>query len=108
MEENQIDQVIANLSKIETSASKVQEEAEKEKAEYTQLIESKIKEFDEELNSKTNTELTELSDNLARTQQRELDSMRAAILEDVAHIEEAYNEKHTQWAQEIFEQIIKE
>lgn len=108
MEDNKIDQVIANLSKIESTAVNVKQEAEKEKANYNKQIEEKIKAFDEKLAEETKKELEELSESLESKHQKELTEMRANILEDVAVIEKNFNEKHQVWAKEIFEQIIKE
>ena len=45
MEDNKIDQVIASLSKIEAAAVGVQQETEREKADYAKSIEEKIKEL---------------------------------------------------------------
>lgn len=108
MEDNKIDKVISGLSRIEASAVSIQQEAEKQKAEYAKIIEAKIKEFDEQLDEETERELKELEAGIASVQHRELSDMRTSILEDVAHLEALYNESHEQWAKDIFEQIIEE
>lgn len=108
MEDNKIDQVIASLSKIEAAAVGVQQETEREKAEYAKSIEEKIKEFDKKLNDETEKELKEISDSLTLAHQKELSDMRDTILEEVSRMDAAYNEHHGQWAMKIFEQIIKE
>ncbi|MDE6209023.1 MAG: TIGR03761 family integrating conjugative element protein [Lachnospiraceae bacterium] len=108
MEDNKIDKVIAGLSKIEASAVSIQQDAEREKAEYAKVIEEKIKEFDEQLNKETERELKELEAGIASVHQKKLSDMRTSILEDVSRLEALYNESHEQWAKDIFEQIIKE
>ncbi|NLL92737.1 MAG: hypothetical protein GX225_01125 [Clostridiales bacterium] len=108
MEENKIDQIIASLSRIETSAEGVQREAEREKAEYTQLIEDKIKKFDEELDEKTERELGTRKESLQQKHQEELIAMRAKILDHVSQMDEAYEVNHEQWVEDIVASIIKE
>lgn len=108
MEDNKIDQVIESLSRIEATAVGVQQDAEKEKALYAKEIEEKIKKFNEQLDIETKKELKELEDNLTSIHQKELADMRRDILDEVAGIESSYNNNHEEWAQKIFQQIIKE
>lgn len=108
MEENKIDQVIANLSKIEATATKIREDAEIEKTSYTEYIEGEIKKFDEEFEAKTDKQMKELADNLEKTQKKELADMRVEILKYVDKMETDFNNNFKQIAQDIFEKIVKE
>ena len=108
MENNKMDQVITELSKIEAAAANIQSDMEKEKIEYAKLMEKKTAEFDENLEKETSEKLAELSERLEAEKKEELSAMRANILEQTAKMEEVYNAHHEKWVSDIVDSIIKE
>lgn len=108
MENNKMDQVITELSKIEAAAAGIQNDMENEKLEYAKYIEKKTAEFDEQLERETTEKLAELSEKLEAEKKEELSAMRASILGITAKMEEIYNENHEKWVKDIVDGIIKE
>lgn len=108
MENNSMEQVIAELSKIEASAAGIHSQAEKEKEEYAKAMEQKTAEFDEELEKKTSERLEELREKLETEKKEELSAMRADILKQTDKMEEVYKANSDKWVKDIVGSIIKE
>lgn len=108
MDNNRIDEVIAALSKIETSAADIEIETEKQKNEYSRMIEEKIKAFDEELEKKHREDLSQLSRELEEEKTEELSAMKEETDLIISHLDKAYEKKHKKWAREIIEDLIRD
>lgn len=108
MENNSMDQVIAELSKIEASAAGIQNQAERDKEEYAKAMEQKTAEFDARLECETSERLEELRKKLEAEKKEELSAMRADILKQTAKMEEIYNNNSDKWVEDIVGSIIKE
>ena len=108
MDSNKIDEVIGQLVKIENAATKIQDQTEHEKEEYTKFTEDRIKEFDETLEEDTSKLLTEIRLNLDKKREEDLLAIRESIREKIRELEKSYEENHDRWVDEIVERIIKE
>lgn len=108
MENNEMNQVITELSKIEAAAANIQRDTENEKKNYAKEMEQKIKDFDEQLEKETKEKLAELSKKLEEEKKKELSAMRAEILEKTAKMEEIYNSNCDKWVDNIVDSIVKE
>lgn len=108
MENNSIDQIIKELSKIEGTATKLQTESEREMEEYAKAMEQKTREFDENLERETTERLAELEDKLQMEKKEELSAMKEDVLNKAARMEEIYEANCDKWAKKIMSSIIKE
>lgn len=108
MKNSNMEYVLAELSKIETAAEKMQLESDREKEEYAKLMEDKIREFDEKLIKETDENLANLKDSLEQKKKEELSAMREDILKQTSKIEKTYEENADKWVKDIVDNIIKE
>lgn len=108
MENNNMSQVIAELSKIEAAAARIQNQMEEEKSQYAMAVEQKKKEFDEQLEKETEDKLAKLKVKLETEKVQELYFMREQIVEKTELLKAAYDAHGERWADEIVEKVIKE
>lgn len=108
VEDNRIDEVIGEIFKIESTALGIQSDAEREKQQYAEYTERRIKEFDEQLAVETDEKIKELQEKLKLAKEKEMLSMRNDISEYTLKMDEQYNENHEKWARNIVDSIIKE
>lgn len=108
MDSSKIDEVIGQLVKIENAATKIQDQTEHEKEEYTKFTEDRIKEFDETLEEDTGKLLSEIRLNLDKKREEDLLAIRESIGEKIRELEKSYEENRDRWVDEIVERIIKE
>lgn len=106
--EHSVDEVINEISKIEQTASNIQEESEREKERYSKYIEDKIKKYDERINKETEENLAQLREKLEEDKRSELSAMRSEIVARTEAMDELYNVNHKEWVDKIVQEIIKE
>lgn len=108
MDENRIDEIIAKLFKIEAVAVGIQNDAEREKIEYAELMMKKTQEFDENLERETAEKLEQLREQLNADKKAEMHIMKDDIYDQTSKMEELYETNHEQWVNDIVESILKE
>ncbi len=106
--DNRIDQVIAELSKIEASAVKIKEEAELEKTTYANEVQHKTKEFDADLAKKSAEKLSKINEELQAEKKAQLTEWREETTVILSHLDESYEKKHTEWATTIMNNLIND
>jgi hypothetical protein len=102
-----IDKVVSALSQIELDAIKIEEETEVIKNEYSAYIDKKIKDFDKEIQKEHKENLLKLSKELEEEKEEELSAMKEETELIINHFQKAYDKKHSIWAKEIFEELIR-
>ncbi len=108
VEDNRIDEVIGEIFKIESTALGIQSDTEREKQEYAELTERRIKEFDEQLSVETSKKIENLREQLKAEKENKMLSMRDDISSYTLKMEKLYMEKHEEWVKNIVDNIIKE
>lgn len=106
--DNQIDQVIAELSKIDEAAAKVISDSESDKEAYAEEINSKIKSFDEELEKTTKQELADFKARLQAENDAELARWREETMKVLSDMDSWFETNHTKLATQIVNDFIKE
>ncbi len=106
--DNQIDQVIAELSKIDAAASKVISDSEADKIEYEQQINNKIKDFDRQLDLSVKKELEEFEKKLMSEKDMELTKLRENTTKALADMDSWYEKNHEQTVKMIIKDLTKE
>ena len=105
---NNVDEVINELSKIEAAAINILSESEREKEEYEMLTNRKIKEFDERADKETEENLKNLQLKLEEEKREEMSKMRSDIGMQTKRMEELFEREHQNWVREIVNGIVKE
>lgn len=106
--ENQMDNIINRLSHIEDTAVRIMESVDSEKKKIASEMEEKTREFDEKLASDTQKQLDELRVRLNAQKDMELEKLRLETNKVLEQFQAKFDEKHSQWAQEILTSIIEE
>ena len=102
-----IDKVVSALSQIELDAIKIEEETEAKKNEYSAYIDKMISEFDKEIQKEHKENLLRLSKELEDEKSEELSAMKEETDLIITHFQKAFDKKHSIWAKEIFEELIR-
>lgn len=104
--ELQVKQVIEELSKIDSAAEQIILSADNEKEQYTALNESHKKEFEdsliEKMNQNTESYKTKIqidNDNLLKQYRAETEAM-------LSKLDNAYEQNHNKWANQILQKLI--
>ena len=105
---NNVDEVINELSKIEAAAASILGESEREKEEYEMLTNRKIKEFDERIDKETEENLKNLQIKLEEEKREEMSKMRSDICAQTDKMEELYEREHQNWVRQIVDKIVNE
>ena len=105
---NNVDEVINELSKIEAAAASISGESEREKEEYEMLTNRRIKEFDERIDKETEENLKNLQIKLEEEKREEMSKMRSDICAQTDKMEELYEREHQNWVRQIVDKIVNE
>lgn len=105
---DQIDQVIAELSKIDAAADTLIASTESEKEAYKEEINNKIHLFDEELDKTTADELMKFKLSLQEASDDELSKYQTETTKTIADLDVWYEKNHTAIASQILNNLIKE
>ena len=105
---NNVDEVINELSKIEVAAANILNESEREKEEYEILINRKIEEFDVRVDKIAEENLANLKLKLEEEKREEMTKMRSNICAQTDKMEELYEREHMKWVSQIVDDIVRE
>lgn len=105
---NNVDEVINELSKIEVAATNILNESEREKEEYEILINRKIEEFDVRVDKIAEENLANLKLKLEEEKREEMSKMRSDICAQTDKMEELYEREHMKWVRQIVDDIVRE
>lgn len=106
--ELQVNQVIEELSKIDSATEQVILSAENEKEDYSAAIESWKKEYEDYLTDHMNQNIESYKLKIQSHNQRVLQQYRTETEALLSKLDAAYQENHSQWANEIFKKLISE
>lgn len=105
---NDINQVIASLAKIDTASAMIMESTRKEKTAYAEEIKQKSKIFDDNLAKDIENKVSALKESLEKSNLKQIEVYRAESKTTLDKLDSVYNEKKEDWADCIFNHIIKE
>ncbi|MDE7156952.1 MAG: hypothetical protein K2O02_03210 [Lachnospiraceae bacterium] len=106
--ELQVNQVIEELSKIDSATEQVILSAENEKEDYSAAIESWKKEYEDSLINNMNQNIESYKLKIQSHNQRVLQQYRTETEALLSKLDAAYQENHSEWANEIFKKLISE
>lgn len=103
-----INSIIEQLAEIDSASAKIMQKAQKEKSQYAEYIHQQKQQFDEELQNKMDKEIEEFQDSMAAQGKEQIAGFRVECDKDIARLEQMFNDNCSNWADEIFNNIIKE
>lgn len=100
-----MDSIVKKLSEIESAASSIVEHAEAQKEVLDKEYQEKRRLFDIELESRTMAEIQKIRDHLETDTQNVLDGQSDDNSSATIALQKDYEERHTQYAEEILRRI---
>lgn len=102
-----MDSIVKKLSEIESAASAIVEHAEAQKSVLDKEYDEARRKFDDGLEAKTQGRIKRIRDELESNTKRLLDGQTDANSDSIVALQKEYEEKHTQYAQEILKRITE-
>lgn len=102
-----MDSIVNRLTEIEDAASAIVQHAEKQKEVLDQEYENRRKEFDRELEAKTQARLNAIREDLEAKTSAILDSQSGSSETLIRTLQQEYEERHTEYAREILRRITE-
>lgn len=102
-----MDTIIKRLSEIEDATAKIMENVNLQKKEYAKQIETKTAQFDNELQEKTNIQLTELRDRLTTEMNQKLAAQKQEAQKALETMEDNYKKYHTLYVKQLMSSLIQ-
>lgn len=102
-----MESIVQKLSEIEAAASAIVEHAEEQKSVLDKEYEEARRQFDEELEAKTQKRINSIRQELEKDTTSLLDSQTGANTDSIESLKKEYEEKHTLYAKEILKRITE-
>ena len=99
--------VIQKLSKIETAATKIMEDAAAKKKQMDQKFQDDCNAFDKKLDGETSQRLETLRKSLISAAERDLEDINAQTTKSLEDLDREYDRQHESWAEQIFDHLIR-
>lgn len=103
-----MDTVIEKISQIESAATSIMNDANERKKAFAKEIEERTAAFDAQLEAETNKKIEELRASMEINMNDRLEKQRSNSKKVLEAMEKRYEEYHTQYAEELFQTMIKE
>ena len=105
--DRRMDDIINQLSNIEATSVRIMNATDFRKKELVQEINEQTTEFDAKLSEDTNRTLDQARQNFNEQKDYDLSKLKSETAKAISDLDNKYEEEHTVWAKEIFEQIIR-
>lgn len=100
--------VIKKISEIEDAASSVMESANTSKKAFAQKMEERIREFDQDLEARTNQGIEELRMRLKLETDRKLEQQKSEAEKSLREMEENYKQNYDWYVEKLFRLLTEE
>ena len=104
----QMETVITRLSEIEGAAVRLEQMAAEQKKEIAAEYERKTEAFDREIDAQTEEKLKQLQEKLMQEARENLITMRKNTEEELAAMEQEYEQNHKKLAEDLLKQMLGE
>ncbi|NLZ80230.1 MAG: hypothetical protein GX913_00255 [Clostridiales bacterium] len=105
--DRRMDDIINQLSNIEATSVRIMNATDFRKKELVQEINEQTTEFDAKLSEDTNRTLDQARQSFNEQKDYDLSKLKSETAEAIIDLNNRYEAEHTNWAEEIFEQIIR-
>lgn len=106
--DNDISQIIAELSKIDNAAENVLTNIDADKQAYSDKIKNMTTDFDTDLEDNIRKQLSDYESSLKQKNRNELDAIREETNHSINALELWYEKNHSSVAQDIVNSFVKE
>lgn len=106
--DTQIEQVIAELSKIDNAAENILLQTETEKEKYDREIEEKTRKYDEKIETDIQNKLSAYESKLEKESQIYMDKLQKDTDSSIKKLEDSYNKNHTKWSKDILNTLLEQ
>lgn len=102
-----MDSIVKRLSEIESAAAAIVDHAEAQKAALDEEYQEARRKFDKKLEAKTQDRIAKIRDELERSKAKLIANQAGTNNDFITALQKEYNEKHTDYAQEILKRITE-
>jgi len=103
-----MDTVIEKISEIESAATSIMDNANERKKAFAKDMEERTAAFDAQLEAETNKKIEELRAGMEINMNHRLEKQRSDSQKLLRAMEKRYEDHHTQYAENLFNTMIKE
>ncbi len=103
----ELNSIIDQLAEIDSASARIMQKAQVEKSKYAEQIQLKKQEFDDDLQKKIDLEVEAFKKEEDLRDQQEIDKCRQECEEEVARLDQRFLDHGDEWADEIFQRILK-
>lgn len=103
-----INKVIEQLSEIDSASAKIIQQAQNEKAKYAEYINHLKQQYDDKLQKEIDNAVLECENQTNKESQTEIEKFKFNCDNDIKKLDDMFVAKGSDWANDIFNNIIKE
>lgn len=103
-----INQIINQLAEIDSASAKIMQQSQNEKARYAEYINQQKQQFDDNLQKDIDAAVSECEKQLDKESQAEIEKCRIDCDNDLKKLNDMFTANGSDWANNIFNHIIKE
>lgn len=100
--------IIEQLAEIDSASAKIMQKAQLEKSKYAEYINEQKKAFDSSLQAEIDKEVEELKNSIAVQIDEQINLCQENCNHDMEKLDQCFAQNGETWADEIFNNIIKE
>ena len=102
-----INSIIYRLAEIDSASAKIMQKDQKEKSHYAEYIHYQKQRFDKTLKEKIDKEIEAFQTFMNAQNEKETAQYKIDCDKDITNLEQLFKENGNQWADEVFNNIIK-
>lgn len=106
--DTQIEQMITELSKIDSATENIFVQTEKEKEQYAADLKKKTEKFNKELEDDIQNQLSLYESELIKENNIFIEKLQKDTESSIKKMELSYNKHHTEWAKSIVNTLLKQ
>lgn len=103
-----INKIIDELAEIDSASARIMQQSQNEKAKYAEYINHQKQKYDDELQTKVDAAVLECEKQANKESQAEIDKCKSDCENDINKLSEMFARNGSDWANNIFNNIIKE
>lgn len=102
-----INSIIEQLAEIDSASAKIMRQAQKEKSQYAEYINQQKQDFDNSLKEAADKEIEDFKISMTEHNEQLIAQCRIDCNNDINRLKDSFNKDGDQWAEDIFNNIIK-
>lgn len=103
-----INSIINQLAEIDSASAKIMQQTQNEKTKYAEYINQQKQQYDEKLQKEIDISVLECQKQMDEKSQLEIEKCKSDCNKEIKQLENIFKDKGSEWADHIFNNIIKE